>query len=371
MNAARLIKVLFVTDEMEAGGSQRQICLLARGLDRARFHPEVAYFRNRSFLVDELLQAGIPVIHVPKRARVDPAFLWSLRRLLHRGSFDVLHAFSFTGELWSAVACLLAPAPRLVSSVRGRYEWYSTWQWKLKAWVARRSCCVVANSAAGAAYAAERMRLVTPKIRVVSNGVDSEPGSGESASVRASLALSPDTVIGLFLGRLVPIKNVASLLRATARLTNLPKPFVLLIAGDGPLRVELERLACDLALGHCVRLLGERRDARALIEASDFLVLPSIQEGLSNVLLEAMAMERAVLASDVPGNSELVSHDVQGLLYASGNEEALARGLGRMIADEPLRKRFGASGRLLARKTFSVTSMVRAFESIYAECSAR
>ncbi len=370
MTTVRPIKVLLVTDEMEAGGTQRQISHLARGLDRSRFRAEVAYFRNRSFLVDELLQAGIPVVHVPKRARLDPLFLSRLRRLIHRGNYDVLHAFSFTGELWSAVAGLMGGGPSLVTSVRGRYEWYSPWQWRLKAWVARRSHCAVANSAAGAAYAALRMRLPAQQIRVVRNGVEPAPGTG-AAAVRTELGLKAETVAGLFLGRLVSIKNVESLLRATARLPNLRTPFALLIAGDGPLRGQLERLASDLGVGHRTRFLGERRDAGALLEASDFLVLPSIQEGLSNVLLEAMAMERAVVASDVPGNREVVTHGAQGLLYPSGDEEALARCLCTMIEDEPTRRRLGTAGGALARKEFSVTSMVRAMESIYTECAPR
>jgi glycosyltransferase involved in cell wall biosynthesis len=364
---SRPVKLLLVTDEMEAGGTQRQISLLARGLDRTRFSPEVAYFRNRSFLVDELEQAGVPVTLVPKRGRIDPAFLHNLRRLIRGGGYGILHAFSITGELWSAVASSLGSAPPLIVSVRGRYEWYSPLQWRVKAWAARRACCIVANSAAGAAYAADKMRLPPERIRVVRNGVDPARGPGRGV-LRAELGLSDDALVGLFLGRLVGIKNVESLLRAVARVSRSREGFVLLVAGGGPLRATLERLARELDIASHTRFLGERKDAGALLEACDFLVLPSRQEGLSNVLLESMALDRAVVASDVPGNREVVTDGVNGLVYPSGDNAALAHAIVRLIDDEPLRKRLGAAGGILARSEFSVSSMVRSMEAVYTEC---
>ncbi|HEY4555929.1 MAG TPA: glycosyltransferase, partial [Lysobacter sp.] len=111
-------RVLVVTDEMEVGGSQRQIVNLLAGLDRARWQPELLYFRNRSFLVDEVERLGIPVHHLPKHGRIDPRFVARYAALLRRGDYDVVHAFSLTAELWTVLARTLSgAAPRVVSSV--------------------------------------------------------------------------------------------------------------------------------------------------------------------------------------------------------------------------------------------------------------
>lgn len=362
------IKLLLVTDEMETGGTQRQISLLARGLDKGAFAPEVAYFRHRSFLVDELVAAGVPVYEVPKHGRLDPAFFWKLTRLLRRGRYGLVHAFSFTGELWGALAAQLAGRPPFVSSIRGRYDDYSATQWALKAWVARRSCRVVANSDAGADLAAERMGYPRGEICIVRNGIAaSEPTKGPDP--RATLGLSPEHVVGLFVGRLVAVKNVSSLLRAIAALPPTPQPFVLLVAGDGPLRGELEAQARALRIDSRVRFLGERRDVAALLRAAAFLVLPSLGEGLSNVILEAMAAGCPVLASDVPGNREAVAHAREGLLYPGGDEAAFTRSLGQLIEDAALRERLGRRGLERAAREFTLEAMVSAMSAVYRECA--
>lgn len=368
MRSGGPLKLLLVTDEMETGGTQRQISLLARSLDRRSFSPEVAYFRNRSFLVDELLAAGIPVTEIAKRARVDPVFFWRLWAFLRRGRYDLVHAFSFTGELWSAMAAALAGSPPFVSSVRGRYEGYSRLQWALKGWVSRRSCCVVANTQAGADLAAAKMNLLKESIRVVRNGVVAPPRQG-CPDVRHELGLSAQHVVALFVGRLVEDKNVASLLRAVAALPPLTVPLVLLVAGDGPLRGELERQASELGLANRVRFLGERRDVGALFDAASFVVLPSHREGLSNVLLEAMACGCPVLASDVPGNREALRNGEEGLLYPTGDDHALAQALGTMVTDTGLREQLARRARARIEGEFSLEAMTRAMSSIYLGCA--
>ena len=99
-------RLLVAVDEMEVGGSQRQIVQLLTHIDRARWEPEVVYFRQRSFLVDVLESAGITVHHLAKRGRVDPGFVLRFARLLDRGRYDLVHAFSLTAELWTMLAGL-------------------------------------------------------------------------------------------------------------------------------------------------------------------------------------------------------------------------------------------------------------------------
>src|SRR4029453_1896615 len=87
-------RLLVVSDEMEVGGSQRQITHLLGGLDRTRWAPELLYFRNRSFLIDEVADLGIPVRHLPKQGRIDPGFVLRYAALLRSGRYDLVHAFS-------------------------------------------------------------------------------------------------------------------------------------------------------------------------------------------------------------------------------------------------------------------------------------
>lgn len=368
------IKVLLLTDEMEVGGTQRQIVHVARTLDRSRFEPTVLYFRNESFFVDELKAAGVPVVRIEKKGRFDPAFVARLRNHLVRSRYDVVHCFSFSGELWGAVARRLVPPsmrPALVSSIRGTYEWYNAAQWRIKRWVSTQSSCVVANSRAGAAYACERMGRPEWAVDVVYNGVQCEPPCEDAArELRRLLSPAGEPLI-LFVGRLVVHKDVPTLVRAFQALLARGIGARLCVAGDGPLRAELESLVRALHLEAQVALLGERHDVANLIAASDFLVLPSLREGLSNVILEAMIGGRPVIASCTGGNVELVEQGRTGLLFEVGSEAQLAEAMSRLATDAGLRGSLGTAARAVAEARYSVPAMVQSLERHYAAVSRR
>lgn len=371
---ARPLKLLIVTDEMEVGGSQRQIVNLALGLDPQRFAVSVAYFREHSFFVDLLRSRGIRVVHIPKAGKLDARFVAALRRELRDGGYDLVHAFAFSAELWTAITRLglgRACRPRLVTSIRGTYDWYSGLQWRLKRWVTLQSSRVVANSRMGADYARGRLGQVPAPIDVVYNGVADEAAKADArARLRAEWACTEQDFVVLFAGRLIELKDVPTLLRAVARLQAQRVPLTLVIAGDGPQREALQAHAHQAGLAKAVRFLGARDDVADCIEASDVLVLPSRQEGLSNVILEALRGQRCVVASRAGGNGELIDDGRNGLLFEVGDDEGLAAALERLRADTALRQRLAQAGRLKLLRQFGVPAMVERLATVYADVCA-
>ncbi|KQV94604.1 glycosyltransferase [Rhizobacter sp. Root1221] len=369
MTVGRKTRVLLLTDEMEVGGTQRQIVHIARHLDRERFEPSVLFFRNPSFFVGELERAGVRVIQVEKHGRLDLGFVWRLVQTLRRERYDVMQCFAFSGELWGAVARRLLPRarrPALISSVRGVYEWYSGWHWRIKRWVSGQSERVIANSRMGAEYACERMGLPADAIRVSYNGVQSVQGT---PSLRTELEVPAGGLLVLFVGRLVVHKDVPTLLKAAAALHARLPGLRVALAGDGPLRDSLARDVEALGLQGVVHLLGQRDDVPDLIESADAIVLPSLREGLSNVILEGMMGGKPVVASRAGGNVELIEHDRSGLLFDVGDVEALAAALERLARDTALRARLGEGARQRALTEFSIPSMVQAYEKHYGEAA--
>ena len=169
-------RILVVIDGMEVGGSQRQITHLLAGLDRSRWQPELVYFREPSFLVDALVQAGITVHQLPKRGRLDLRFLLAFAALLRRGDYALVHAFSLTAELWSVLAVKASGRrPALIASERNQYLDKPSWYWWLKRFVLRHCAAVIANSKAGAVSTARRTRMPPSLFDVVVNGVDNVP----------------------------------------------------------------------------------------------------------------------------------------------------------------------------------------------------
>ncbi len=372
------IRILVLTDEMEVGGTQRQIVHMASGLDRACYEVQVAYFCTRSFLVDELRAAGIPVIEIAKRRRVDVSFVRSLVKYLRENKFDIIHCFAFSAELWGAIARRFLPPslrPALITSVRGKYDWYSSLQWRVKRWTALESTKVIANSQAGGEYAREKMRLPHGAIDTVYNGVaelNATPQIEEIVYAKAHRESQPtQSTTAIYVGRLVSVKNIPVLLRAVKILRNSGASIRLLIVGDGPLRRSLVDEIVQLNLGDCVELLGQRADTQALMAAADFLVLPSFWEGLSNVILESMMAGTPVIASAVGGSVELIENRHTGLLFASDNDAELATAMASLIADHALRRRLGFAGQKRAIEQFSIATMIHKMQDFYTQTAVQ
>lgn len=175
----------------------------------------------------------------------------------------------------------------------------------------------------------------------------------------------------LFLGRLHPQKGLDVLLEALRRAMSLRGVgFRLVLAGDGPERARLEKLAADLGLGAAVEFLGMVDDPRRYLAVADLVVLPSYAEGLSNVLLEAMAEGLAVVASDIEANRSLIDDGVNGRLFNSGDAADLARVLIELADDPDTRSALGRRARSTVENHYAMEEVATRYERLYAELMA-
>ena len=373
--ASSPLRVMLMTDEMEVGGSQRQIVQLALGLKARGVTCAVLYFINPSFLVEQLQAAGIETIRVNKTARVDPGFVRRLRQAIRAWAPDVVHCYSFTAELWGAIACRLLPArerPVLISSVRGTYEWYGRNQWRMKRWVSSQSASIISNSREGAEYAARQMHWPMHHFHVVHNGVSvTEPDAARVDLLRQHYLQNTFDTLVLFVGRLVEHKNLPRLLQAFAQVVKQRPRTRLLLAGSGPLHDALAAQIGQLGLQDHALLLGEQSEVPALMEAADLVVLPSLREGLSNVVLEAMALGRAVLSTPVGGIPQAIDNGRHGVLVEPTDTDALARALLTLIDDPALRERLGRAAQHKVLEQYSPPAMVSAMLKEYSRVSQR
>ncbi|HEX7046971.1 MAG TPA: glycosyltransferase [Gammaproteobacteria bacterium] len=359
-------RLLIITDEMEMGGTQRQIVELAKFIDHDAFNLSLVYFRNGSPYVDELREAGVEVTLIQKRWKLDPMFFLRLCRFVRRGEFDLVHAFSFSGEAWGWLANLVSGQGRFISSVRSVYEWYTPLQWSIKRWLTLNSAALVANSKAGAEHAAFKMGVRQELVDVVHNSVCMP--SIEIDKDDAVLQVTHDVARVVFVGRLVDHKNVACLLRAFALVAEQGNAAQLDIVGDGPKRAELETLAKSLGVESRVNFHGERRDVGRFLHRSDIYVLTSYREGLCNAVMEAMSAGLAVIATNVGGNCELVSHGHSGLLFPSDDHETLATMLLELLSDKEKRQELGGNARAAMQRFHDPRRMAAEMERIYERC---
>jgi glycosyltransferase involved in cell wall biosynthesis len=211
--------------------------------------------------------------------------------------------------------------------------------------------------------------IPSDRVVLIPNGVDCDlfaPVSPERrADLRAQCDFPPDRPVVLFAARLAYQKAVDVLLHAWKLVHERCPEALLVLAGTGALKEELEQLSHDLGLDDAVRFQGWVKITRPLYQAADLFVLPSWSEGMSMALLEAMACGLPPVATAIPGNADVVKQEQNGLLVQPGDEEGLAAALERGLRDRALHERLSAAARETIISQYSSELMVRRYGRLY------
>jgi glycosyltransferase involved in cell wall biosynthesis len=207
------------------------------------------------------------------------------------------------------------------------------------------------------------------RIEVIENGIDAdryEPSSNQ-AQLKQQLGFDPARRYIITIARFHPVKDHRTLLRAFAEVFGRISDVDLLLAGDGPLRPELERLVAELGITNRVRFLGIRHDVPDLLKAADMFVLSSVSEAASITLLEAMASGKPVVVTNVGGNPEIVREGVEGLLTPRGDANAMAMAMRRLLDDRDLAMGMGCRGAERVRAQYQLDRTIARYHQVYEE----
>lgn len=360
------MKILHLITELSTGGAQMALWRLLKGLDRERFRPVVACLYNGDGMVaGRIRELGIPVIDLGMTAKWRLDALERLYRLLRRERPCILHTWMFHVTIPGRLLGRLAGVPVIISAERtmGQESEARYWLNWLTAPLGDRVICV---SERVADFSAEHIGLSPARLVVIPNGIELLPQPAvDKAAVWAELGRPrPEMVIGT-VGRLEPVKGFPYLLEALAQLAPAYPAVHLLIVGDGPERTALEAQAHRLGLGERVIFAGHRTDVPLLMGGMDLFVLPSIWEGMPNVVLEAMAAGLPVVATAVGGTPEIVVEGETGLLVPPRDPAALAEAMERLLADPALRLQMGRAGRDRVQQYFDIERTIRLNEELY------
>jgi glycosyltransferase involved in cell wall biosynthesis len=219
---------------------------------------------------------------------------------------------------------------------------------------------------------AEMVGVGPEKIVVIHSGVDlsEDDRAIPLESFYAKLGLAPDKTIVTCVGRLVPNKGQRFLIEAAKEVIRRHPEVSFLLVGAGPSREALTKLVSELGLDQHVRFLLDCPDTREILAITTAFVLPSLGEGISVALLEAMAAGKPVIATAVPGNIDVVVPGVTGLLVPAQDASALAQAICEMLADPCGARRMGAAGRVRVKNHFSFDNTRRRIEGLYDEVMA-
>ncbi len=374
---ARLTSILFVIDNLEFGGGERGFLQLLRGLSGEGWSVSVAAHPGGPF-EDQARAAGARFVGVDMSSRAAVTTITRLGRLVRSARFAVVHSQGARADFFARMAAWSVPGVRLVSTVQMPVDGFAVDC--LRAGVYRffdrlarsRVDRFIVVSQALRRQLVEGWGVSPARVTLVYNGVETDrlapSDNGEDGRrLRRELGLPAHARLVGGVGRLVEQKGFAHLLAAMAGvLARVPEAW-LVIAGDGPLRGELQARAESLGLTERARWLGFRADVPSLLRGLDVLAIPSVREGFPMITLEAMALRVPIVGTTIDGIVEQVDHEGQGLLVPPGEPGALGRALVTLLQDSVLARRLGEAARHRAVAAFDVGQSMAATRRIYAE----
>ena len=369
------LRILHVT-ATTTGGVGLLILFLVKHLDPRAFELSVAF--GRGYLLDRSFDEAGVTVHTLSTSRgigllsIIKGTL-EVYRILSRGQYDIVQTHTSVGGVVGRLAGWAARTPVVLWTVHGlgahnghpplKRAVYQVIEKFLDYFTDHY--VAVSHDLRDQGVRAGIFR--TEKVTVIPNGLqfDHVPSTFSIAAKRRALGIPEGCPVIGTITRLEPQKAIDVFLQAIAQVTRQVPNLVTLIAGDGPQRKALEDLTARMGLTERVHFLGWRTDAVELVGALDIFCMSSRWEGCPMVLLEAMAMRRPVVATDIGGVREIVENEKTGLLVPLDDPAALSAAVLRLLAAEEERTQFGSAGRRRVEDGFSAERMLEAYGSMY------
>jgi len=370
--------IAHVIYRLGVGGLENGLVNLINRLPESRYRHVIISLTEVSDFRQRITRSDVACFALNKRPGNDVKMLWKLWRLFRKLRPTIVHSRNLAA-LEAQLPAWLAGAPCRIHGEHGRDVYDMDGTSRKYRWIRRLYQPLVTRyvplSQELEGYLRNQVGVADAKIRPICNGVDVESFRPLVPRDREAVLppgfADPDSVLVGTVGRLEPIKDQLTLVRALAEMcTRRPEDnrLRLLLVGDGSQKAEIEALAASEGIRDRVWLAGNREDIVRLMSAMDVFVLPSLAEGISNTILEAMASGLPVVATRVGGNAELVIDGETGLLVPRADPKAMAEALLRYLDDDTLRSRHGTAARQRAVERLSIDVMVRNYQDVYDEC---
>ncbi len=361
------------------GGGERLAREIAMRLDRERFQRTLCVTRwgaerardpAAKPVLDELREAGVHFLGLPRERPFD-VFSWRpLVRLIRRGKVDIVHSHKFGSNAWAAALRPVTGTPVLIAHEHTwSFQGQPVRKFLDRHLVARAADVILTVSTEDRRRMIEIEGISPETLLFVPNGI-SAPAHASRRDLRAELGIPPSAPVVGTVCALRPQKAVDVLIRAAARLRESIPELRVLIVGDGEERAALERLVAESGLSGTVTLLGQRSDVPDLLNTLDIAVCCSDFEGTPLSVLEYMEAALPVVATRVGGVPDLIEPGVHGLLVRPQDPDGLGDAIAALIADGERRAKMGLRARERRRSEFDISTMVATVEGLYERLAA-
>jgi glycosyltransferase involved in cell wall biosynthesis len=359
-------RIAFCITDLDAGGAERALVQIVTRLDRRRWEPHVFCLDAGGVLAADLRTAAIQVTCLGARRRRDVLVVRPLCRHLAALRPAILQTFLFHANIIGRLAGAAAQVPVIVSGIRvaEKRSRARLWLDRVTDRLVTRHVCVSRDVAD---FSTVRGRLPIAKIRVIPNGVDFECYANAAPADLAKFGVPHGSKVLLFVGRLDPQKGPLQLLEAAAELFTEHSDLQLVMVGDGPLATELRAWTVVRGLESRIHFVGRQADVAGLMRAADVFVLPSLWEGLPNVVLEAMAAGTPVVATDVEGVRDLLTEGESGTIVPRNGEFPLTQAIGHVLRTREQARKMASRAQTVVKERFTWPLVAAEYERLYAE----
>lgn len=364
-------KILYFITGLKTGGAEMVLYNLIKGLNKDKFEPIVVSIIPIGEIGEKIQSLGIKVLSLNARFRYNPLIILKLALIFHKAKPKILHSHLFHADFLGRVIGKIYKVPVIISTIHSTYLG-GFWANKLLQITNNLTDVVTVVSQKIGAEMINLKAVSSDKLRVIYNGIDLNvffrQNEERKNKIRKDIGIQENEKVLISVGRLAKEKGYLYLIEAIKILKEEGFDIKLLIIGEGGERHKLERKIKELDLENNILLLGKKENIADYLSTFDVFILPSLWEGFSVVILEAMACELPIIATSVGGVPEIVQDGYSGFLVPTKDPLALAGKIDYVFhLSLEQRGALGRNGRRIVEKSFSLEKMIRNYEKLYEE----
>lgn len=365
-------RLLFVVHSLTLAGTERIVFEMAKTLQE-EYQVGICCLDDRGFFWDRLQSEGIKLYCLERKAGWHWKNFYRMNQVLKNFKPDIIHAHQYTPYFYSVMAKIMTFShTKLIFTEHGRHfpDQVRRTRRMLNQLFLKFTDAVTAVSEFSKSRLYQLEGIRSKPIQVIYNGLVSPAKNEEKRDIRAECGLSADTKIIGFVGNLRPVKNPFFLLRAFQEVAENRSDVALVFIGEGPLKKRLMAMAEEFELQNKVHLIGPRYPAEPYLSSFDIFVLPSLSEGTSLALLEAICHEVPVIVTDRGGSPEIVQDGKTGFVVECNDKEALAEAMAAILEYPEASRQMAQDARHDIVDRFQFSKMMQAYKKIYKEVHA-
>lgn len=369
-----MIKIAFVIDTIESptAGTEKQLLLLIKHLDRSKFQPFLCALRNSEWLENEfdlcpLFVAGIYSFKSMRGLRG----VLSLSQFFKKEKFDIVQAHFRDSSIAGIIAAKLAGIKTIIGTRRNQGYWLTPLEMKIQKGLDRWITKYISNSQSTRQWLNNNEGVDYKRIEVINNGFDlsvfPDDFSATRKQIRISLCIAESAPVVVIVANLRAVKDHVTFLKA-AQIVHCHIPTTrFIVVGAGPELEKLEILSADLGIAPVVSFLGVRHDIPNVLAACDVGILSSVSESFSNAVVEYMAAGLPVITTDVGGARESVDDGVNGYIVPVGDSAKMGEKIIKLL-ESGRTAEMGQESRRRSSERFELMRMVDNTELLYTRC---